>query len=72
MALYRIYVDEVGNHDLTQADDPNRRFLSLTGVIQHPSRTLARTPHFRRTESPTQEREHRQKRSALTGALPMA
>ena len=33
MALYRIYIDEVGNHDLTHADDPNQRFLSLTGVI---------------------------------------
>ena len=33
MSLYRIYVDEVGNHDLTHADDPNQRFLSLTGVI---------------------------------------
>lgn len=33
MTLYRIYIDEVGNHDLTSADDPNERFLSLTGVI---------------------------------------
>jgi hypothetical protein len=33
MALHRIYIDEVGNHDLTHADDPNHRFLSLTGVI---------------------------------------
>lgn len=32
MALYRLYVDEVGNHDLTHADNPNQRFLSLTGV----------------------------------------
>jgi hypothetical protein len=43
MALYRIYVDEVGNHDLTHADDPNQRFLSLTGVIvesQHALRVL--------------------------------
>ncbi|MEW5959426.1 MAG: hypothetical protein AB1801_17015, partial [Chloroflexota bacterium] len=23
MSLYRIYIDEVGNHDLTHADDPN-------------------------------------------------
>jgi len=30
---YRIYVDEVGNHDLTHVDDLNERFLSLTGVI---------------------------------------
>lgn len=33
MALFRMYVDEVGNHDLTHADDPNQRFLSLTGVM---------------------------------------
>lgn len=33
MAVYRIYVDEVGNHDMHHADDPNQRFLSLTGVI---------------------------------------
>jgi hypothetical protein len=33
VGLYRIYVDEVGNHDLAHADDPNQRFLSLTGVI---------------------------------------
>lgn len=30
---YRIYIDEVGNHDLTHVDGPNERFLSLTGVI---------------------------------------
>jgi hypothetical protein len=33
MNLYRIYIDEVGNHDLKSADNPNERFLSLTGVI---------------------------------------
>lgn len=33
MGLYRIYIDEVGNHDLTHTEDPNHRFLSLTGVI---------------------------------------
>ncbi len=33
MALYRIYIDEVGNHDMSHADDPNQRFLSLTGVM---------------------------------------
>ncbi len=33
MALFRMYVDEVGNHDMTHADDPNQRFLSLTGVV---------------------------------------
>jgi hypothetical protein len=40
MALYRIYVDEVGNHDLTHADDPNQRFLLLTGVILESEYTL--------------------------------
>lgn len=33
MSLYRIYIDETGNLDLTHADDPNQRFLALTGVI---------------------------------------
>ncbi len=33
MGLYRIYIDEVGTHDMTHVDDPNQRFLSLTGVI---------------------------------------
>jgi hypothetical protein len=33
MNLYRIYIDETGNHDMMHADDPNQRFLSLTGVI---------------------------------------
>lgn len=30
---YRMYVDEVGNPDLKASDDPNHRYLSLTGVI---------------------------------------
>jgi hypothetical protein len=30
---YRLYVDEVGNHDLESSDNPNHRFLSLTGII---------------------------------------
>lgn len=30
---YRIYIDEVGNSDLASSDNPNHRFLSLTGVI---------------------------------------
>jgi hypothetical protein len=30
---YRIYIDEVGNSDLDSSDDPNHRFLSLTGII---------------------------------------
>ncbi|MBX3405035.1 MAG: DUF3800 domain-containing protein [Phycisphaeraceae bacterium] len=29
---YRLYIDEVGNADLGSSDDPNHRFLSLTGV----------------------------------------
>ncbi len=33
MSLYRIYIDETGNHDMEHADDPNQRFLALTGVI---------------------------------------
>jgi len=33
MSLYQLYIDEVGNHDLTHAENPNERFLSLTGVI---------------------------------------
>jgi hypothetical protein len=30
---YRMYVDEVGNSDMNSSDNPNHRFLSLTGVI---------------------------------------
>ena len=30
---YRVYIDEVGNPDLRSSDNPNHRFLSLTGVI---------------------------------------
>jgi hypothetical protein len=33
MRKYRIYIDEVGNPDLESSDNPNHRFLSLTGVI---------------------------------------
>ncbi len=28
-----MYVDEVGNADLGSSDDPNHRYLSLTGVV---------------------------------------
>lgn len=31
--MFRMYVDEVGNSDLGSSDDPNHRYLSLTGVI---------------------------------------
>lgn len=30
---YRIYIDEVGNPDLESSENPNHRFLSLTGII---------------------------------------
>jgi len=30
---YRMYIDEVGNSDLGASDNPNHRYLSLTGVI---------------------------------------
>ncbi|MBW8016474.1 MAG: DUF3800 domain-containing protein [Planctomycetes bacterium] len=33
MSKYRIYIDEVGNSDLGSSENPNHRFLSLTGVI---------------------------------------
>ncbi|MHB8845964.1 MAG: DUF3800 domain-containing protein [Nitrospirota bacterium] len=33
MTKYRIYIDEVGNPDLGSSDNPNHRYLSLTGVI---------------------------------------
>ncbi len=33
MKYYRIYIDETGNHDMTHVDDPNQRFLALSGVI---------------------------------------
>jgi hypothetical protein len=30
---YRIYIDEVGNPDLESSENPNHRFLSLTGIV---------------------------------------
>jgi len=30
---YRLYIDEVGNPDLESSENPNHRFLSITGVI---------------------------------------
>ena len=30
---YRMYVDEVGNSDMGASQDPNHRYLSLTGVV---------------------------------------
>lgn len=37
---YIASIDEVGNHDLIHADDPNHRFLSLTGVILESDYTI--------------------------------
>jgi len=33
MSKYRIYIDEVGNNDLRSSENPNHRYLSLTGII---------------------------------------
>jgi hypothetical protein len=30
---YRMYIDEVGNSDMGASQDPNHRYLSLTGVV---------------------------------------
>lgn len=53
---YRLYVDEVGNSDLESSDNPNHRFLSLTGVILnisdvrsvvHPQMEAIKAKYFR-------------------------
>jgi len=31
--MFRVFIDEVGHHDLKSSDDPNERYLGLTGVI---------------------------------------
>jgi hypothetical protein len=33
LEFYRLYIDEVGNHDLKHVENPNLRFLSLTGIM---------------------------------------
>ncbi|HEX9744948.1 MAG TPA: DUF3800 domain-containing protein [bacterium] len=33
LTKYRLYIDEVGNHDLTNVEDERHRYLSLTGVV---------------------------------------
>lgn len=52
---YRIYIDEVGNPDLESSDNPNHRFLSLTGIILelgyvkvvlHPQMEAIKAKHF--------------------------
>lgn len=53
---YRLYVDEVGNPDLESSDNPNHRFLSLTGVVlelgyvqevMHPQMEALKVKYFR-------------------------
>lgn len=53
---YRIYIDEVGNPDLDSSENPNHRFLSLTGVIAelrhvadviHPEMEALKSKYFR-------------------------
>jgi len=53
---HRIYVNEVGNSDLDSSEDPNHRYLSLTGVIVdlthieqviHPEMELLKARFFR-------------------------
>jgi hypothetical protein len=53
---YRIYIDEVGNPDLESSENPNHRFLSLTGVIAelrhvaeviHPQMEMLKSKYFR-------------------------
>lgn len=31
--MFRVFIDEVGHHDLKSSDDPNERYLGVTGVI---------------------------------------
>lgn len=31
--MYRLYIDEVGHHNMKSSEDPNERYLGLTGVI---------------------------------------
>jgi len=33
LVKYRLYIDEVGNSDIGSSNDPNHRYLSLTGII---------------------------------------
>jgi len=33
--LFRLFVDEVGHHNMKSSSDPNERYLGLTGVILH-------------------------------------
>lgn len=31
--MFRLFIDECGHHDMKSSDDPNQRYLGLTGVI---------------------------------------
>jgi hypothetical protein len=31
--MFRLFIDEFGHHDMKSSDDPNQRYLGLTGVI---------------------------------------
>jgi uncharacterized protein DUF3800 len=31
--MFRVFIDEVGNHDLASSGDPNHQYLGLTGII---------------------------------------
>lgn len=47
MRKYRLYIDEVGNPDLGNTDNPNHRFLSLTGIIMDLKHVEERVQHSR-------------------------
>ena len=55
MSKFRMYIDEVGNSDIGHSDNPNHRFLSLTGIIisldyvkdvLHPEMEAMKVKHF--------------------------
>src|SRR5690242_14829593 len=31
--MFRLFIDEFGHHDMKSSDDPNQRYLGLTGVV---------------------------------------
>jgi len=31
--MFRLFIDEFGHHDMKSSDDPNQRYLGLTGII---------------------------------------
>jgi hypothetical protein len=75
MGKYRLYVDEVGNPDLGNSDNPNHRFLSLTGIILdllhvqdrvHPEMEGLKKAFHRLCEEGTQYVDPTQFQSSLT------